>query len=101
MLHRVGVEADVLKFSVCVTARFRRAQVTKVEPLLAQDSAKLLADLMPRKLRYKELGVKNGSSYADILQALENHAVMAQAGGHPGTLVHIFMCRVFFSLSIC
>lgn len=75
-----------------MTVRFRRAQVTKVDPLPPSDSAKLLADIMPRRLRYKELGVQNGSSYADILQALENHAVMTEAGGHPGTLVHIFMC---------
>ena len=62
-------------------------QVTKVAPLGKRESAQLLADLMPRKLRYTELEIQSGSPHTDIMNALGRHPVIEKAEGHPGTLV--------------
>lgn len=55
-------------------------------PLKGRDAAQLLVDLSPRRFKYRELGLNQGSSRKNFMTALESHPVMNALGGHPGTM---------------
>lgn len=58
-------------------------------PLKPPDAAQLLADLSPRRFMFSELGIPEGSSRESIASASENHPVMEDLEGHPGTMVRM------------
>lgn len=88
--------------------RFRSGSemVAKVEPLSRTDSSRFLIENIPRPFSKAALGLQpyTPCSNADILEAVQAHPVLkevlAEAEGHPGTLVREGREQHAFSLSL-